>query len=288
MRLMREMSMGLGIVRLVVMFAVVCVLVWLALTVAVVALVIWVIYHLAVTERAATKSSNVAPVGFSVKQKSAGISESTNGIALLAAALAVAGATPFLLGHVSWYALGACVASAVTALVVLRGQAPHSDVTGYAMLGTLGLSIVLALITLFSLLMNAPVTLYGENWGENQGQYATIAEYQVELPCQSPPMSPASAEQGIYTVDLSGFVATSSCIVAYGDDARAAVFVQASSADELESIFGSGIIEVGRMDDGDVSVNRDGAIAVITSDEVSSELAEDTGTTFISLDDERP
>jgi hypothetical protein len=285
---MREMSTGLGIVRLAVMLVVVTVLVWLALTVAAIALGIWMIYHIAVTERATIKSPAATAAGPQATQQATGLAEPTNGVALIAAALALAGATPFLLGHVSWYAVGACVASGIAALVVLRGRAPYSDITGYAMLGTLGLSLVLALITLINLLMNAPITLYGENWGENQGQYTTIAEYQAELPCRGPSVSPASAGQEVYTVDLSGFVATSSCIVVDGEDARAAVFVQASSADELESIFESGIIQVGRMDDGDVNVNRDGAIAVITADEASTELAGDTGTTWISLDEERP
>lgn len=286
---MRETSVGLGVIQFVFTALLVCLLVWLALAVGVAAIVVWAGYHVVTTRRAAAmeQATTDAPA-VAGEQRSYLDREPTNRPALAAAAFALAACVPFLFGHISWYGVGLGAAAAAFSFYVLHNDVPKSNVTRYAMIGTLVLGVVLAIFTFINLWANAPVTLYGENWGDNQGVFTTIEDYRAELTCIDQWMSPAISDQELYTLDTSDFVATASCTVSDSDGARPVVFVQASSADELEAIFASGIIEVGKLDNNDMWVERDGVVAVVASDEASTDLVQDTGTTWINLRDDKP
>ena len=286
---MRETSVGLGVIQFMFTTLLVCILVWLALAFGVAALVAWAGYHVLTTGRTAAMEAVTADApARSGEQREYPAREQTNRPALAAAACALAACVPFLFGHISWYGVALGAAAAAISFFVLHNDVPKSTATGYAMNGTLVLGVVLAAFTLINLWTNAPITVYGENWGDNQGAFTTIEDYRAELRCIDRWMSPASSNQELYTLDTSDFVATASCTVSDSDGARPVVFVQASSADALEAVFASGIIEVGKLDDNAMWVERDGAVAVVASDEASADLVQHTGTTWISLRDEKP
>ena len=286
---MRETSVGLGVIQFMFAALLVCLLVWLALAVGVAALVVWAGYHVVTTRRAAAMEPAITDAHAKAAEQREHLNrEPTNPPALAAAAFALAACVPFLFGHISWYGVGLGALATAVSYYVLHNDVPKSNATRYAMIGTLLLGVVLAIFTLINLWANAPITLYGENWGDNQGAVTTIEEYRAELPCIGRSMSPASSDQDLYALDTSDFTATASCTVSDSDGARPVVFVQASSADELEAICASGIIEVGKLDNNDMWVERDGVVAVVASDEASTDLVQDTGTTWINLRDDKP
>ncbi|WP_157078831.1 hypothetical protein [Herbiconiux solani] len=284
---MRETSIGLGSIQFLFTALLVCVLVYLALGVGVIALACWAIFHLATTRSAAVvvRAGSVAAGGVDAQER---VKEVTNIPALIAAGLgAVAGVT-FLVGLTSWLGVALSVLAALAAAYALVASTGASRATSFAMKGTLVMGAVLALIALTNTWTNAPITLYGDPAGEQQGTFTTIAEFQAELPCIDEPRVPAAGEQKLFKMEISSFVATASCSISDDKDARDVIFVQASSADDLERIFASGVIEAGKLHDNQIWVERDGAIAVVTSDEASGDLAQDAGTTWISLRDEKP
>ncbi len=66
------------------------------------------------------------------------------------------------------------------------------------------------------------------------------------------------------------------------------MFLQASSPEVLDRLFADGIIRANGLYDTSLWVERNGAVAIVTADEASEEMAKDAGRTWISLDEDRP
>ncbi len=283
---MRETSVGLGIVQFVATAALVGLLVWFAPIVGVLALVGWMVYHLVVTRRVPTVQLVAAGPG-----PSPVISDSRtrpNLLALAAAATAVAASVPFLLGKVTWFAVVFGAGAVALSVIAMRKGTAASKPTWYAMRGTVVFGAALVVITLAGLWINPPVALYGAPATTNTGTFWSIKQYQARLPCVGQPAYPARENQDLYFIDVSGFYATKSCMVTTAEGARPVVFVQADSTTHLTALLASGIIEVGTLDDDQLSVQRDGAVAVIASDEASAKIIRQTGTAAVALQTRKP
>ncbi|TWX38291.1 hypothetical protein ES689_06345 [Frigoribacterium sp. ACAM 257] len=257
------------------MIVLVCMMVWFALAGAAIAFFLWAIYHI-LTTRGST--------GRPLRQGRGG--EPTSWPSLAAALSVVMACGLFFLGHVSWFGVLFGALGTGLSFLSLRTGGQASKATAYAMASALVVSAVVCCLTLFGLHANSSIRLYGENYGENQGEIVNIQQLTILLPCVDELVAPAPADQGLFQVDTSRFVASASCMIVDAKGARPAVFVQAASPDALEVEFAAGVIEVGKMNENDLWVERDGAVAVITSDEVSGDLAQAVGTTWISLHDE--
>lgn len=285
---MNEMNVTLRLMQYTFMVMIVVVIAWIALWVGIAALVLWALVHVLTTDRTAATTATGEHIADHSEAGPRAQREPTNWPAVLAALVAAGAGTFSILQTTSWFGIGAGVAAAVIAIYAIATTDDPSTGTKNAMMGTVALGAVIAFFGLFNLWLDAPVTLYGENWGESRGAYTTIEDYQADLVCLDQPVSPADPEQELFTVDTSGFTATSSCRISDDEDAQDAVFVQASNAAELDALFASGVLSAGKLHDQDLWVERDGAVAVITADEASEELSQDSGTTWISLDEERP
>lgn len=278
---MRDTSVGLGVIQVVFTVFFAALIVWFALWAGIALVVVWAIYHLVITRH---RRVAISPATATDVPAPAITVERTNWVGLVAVLILAAAGIPFMLGTISWPAVGL---SAISTACALGGMAnpTSSKVTKLALRTVAILGGAVALIGTINLLVDRPVTLYGQNWGDRQGEMTSISQLQAELPCVEEPTSPAAAEQRLFTLDVEKFVATSSCRLSLGDRILPAVFVEASSPSELERIFEAGVLSSAPTDDGDLWVQRDGAVAVITADAVSADLAQNVGQTWISLDD---
>lgn len=213
--------------------------------------------------------------------------ERTNWPGLASVVMLSLAGIPFLLGNISWAGVAAAAGAALVALVGWTRE-PSTAPSRIAMLAAALIGVSIVVIGAVSMWTNTPTTLFGTSWGDNRGEMTSIAQLQEKLPCIDASDIPADEQQGFYSVDVDLFEATASCHLHDGDDSLLVVFVQAHSAEELERIFGSGAIVVDRSKGNDLWVERDGAVAVITADEESGDLAQDVGTTWISLDEQGP
>lgn len=213
--------------------------------------------------------------------------ERTNAPGLAAVALLALTGIPFLLGNISW-AGAAMAAAAVFVALVGCAREDASRATSVALLATAAIGGAVMILSAFSMWTNSPKVLYGSPSGENPGEMVSIIQLERELPCVNDLVFPAEADQGFYSVEVDLFEVTMSCRLRDGEDILPVVFVQATSAEELERIFTSGAIVVERSKDDALWVERDGAVAVIAADEESGDLIQDVGTSWISLDKDRP
>ncbi|KHK96581.1 hypothetical protein LK09_14685 [Microbacterium mangrovi] len=287
---MRETSIGFGIVQVVVTLFVAALLIWLALGLAIALLLGWGIFHLVVTLRdrgyveAAAAAASPSTAGRAQHVwATAPERETTNVLGLVSVVMLALAGIPTLLGSFSWLGVASAGTAAVIALLG-RAQRPISPATRFALLATAAIGTMLAVLGVVNVWAQTPTTLYGSNWGDEQGKMVSIAQLQKELPCVDKAVSPAERDQSFYSVDVDQFQATATCHLRHGNDVLPSMFVQATSADQLERIFAAGAIVVQRNRDVDLWVERDGAVAVITADDKSYDLAQHAGTTWISLD----
>lgn len=283
---MRNTSTGLAIVQFAGTVAVVGLLVWFAPLAAVIALVGWMAFHLAVTRRVRVVQPVLA--GTIPTPANNDSRAQTNVIALAAAAAAVAASIPFLLGKVTWFAVVFGAGAVALSVIAMGKRAPASTPTRYALRGTAVFGAALVILTLSGLFLNPPVTLYAAAASTNTGTFWSIKQFQARLPCVGAAAYPARENQDLYFIDVSGFYTSKSCLITSAEGARPVVFVQAESPQALTALFDSGIIEVGTLDDDQLSMQRDGAVAVIASDAASAKLLRETGTAPVSLQAQKP
>lgn len=312
---MRGSSVGLSVVQVMCLLALLAIFVWIALGVAVGALIVWGIYHLAVTISARRRTLSPTPIlAYSATNLPAPghpsptfdgsasylrapprppapqlppggvvVVERTSWVGLSAVVLLAVSAIPFWLGDIT--ALGLWIAFAAFVCAVNGWARAVSKVTNAAMIAVIFTCVLILAIGGVSLWSSRDVPLYGENHGERQGEMTEISQLQAALPCVTDEVSPATSQQEFYNVDLGSFVASSSCLISRGEEALPVVFVQASDAAELESLFASGVIVAENSSRNELWVQRDGAVAVITADEESNDLAQEVGATWISLNE---
>lgn len=293
---MRELSAGLGVIQFMFMAMLAAILIWLALGFAAAALVAWTIFHVATTVRspaaavtppamsaaaAAAAPAGMVPVQVAVQR------ERTNWPGVAAALLVAAAALPLLLGNAIWLTVTLAALGAISALIARNQGGLNSTATSYAVRGAGILGVALIVFALFGMWANRHNTLYGEPWDDRLGTMLTIAELQAQLPCIGDEDSPAAPEQDDWQIYLDGFVASASCYIRRGEDALPAVFVQAESPVGLSELFASGVLSASSSRDNHLWVQRDGAVAVITADEESSDLAQNVGVTWISLNEKQ-
>jgi hypothetical protein len=177
---------------------------------------------------------------------------------------------------------------AVAAVIAMRRPGYRSKLTAAAISISLLAGVALTILSLAMSAVSQPTTLYGTPWGTEPGAGASIEELNAQLPCVNEPVIPAAAEQERWSLEPGAFTATMSCRISTAEDAQPVVFVQAPSPAALDDIFAHGIVVADSRFDNDMWVQRDGAVAVITIDEDSGDLAQAVGSTWISMNDDEP
>jgi hypothetical protein len=297
---MRDLSVGLGTVQFIFMAMLVSILVWLAAGVTAILLGVWVVFHLIWTllepqrptavplPQMSAAAAAEAPAGSWAAPAVAAPTERTNWWGVVAASAVALSLIPFLRSGLLPLAVTLAGIGAVAAIIAMLRPEFRSKLTATAISTSLLAGTVLTILSLAMAVVTQPTTLYGTPYGTDPGTLASIEELNAQLPCVDEPVIPAAAEQERLSFEPDAFTATMSCHISTAEDAQAVVFVQAPSPSTLDEIFASGIVVAGSRFDNDVWVQRDGAVAVITIDEDSADLAQAVGSTWISMNDYEP
>ncbi|SDH44644.1 hypothetical protein SAMN04489720_1286 [Agrococcus jejuensis] len=320
---MRETSVGLGFIQVMMTVLLAALLVWLALAVGLVALVAWAIFHVVATQLHARRMREWSPapmrqgpppspaypdaalggpppsLAYAVPVHASvapprppqqdGPSHAldprgaTNWVAVASIVPLVAAGLPLLLGQANWLTFVGGMVAGAAALVARRTSAGLSQATHLATMAVAVLSLVLIVVGGIHAWNARMVPLSAQPWGGQPGAMATVSELQVEIPCLDVPHSPG-AQDGVFSVDTSGFVETVSCRISSDADAQPVLMVAASSPEALDAAFVDAV-HVQSGESHTIWAARDGAVALITTDEASEDLANDVMSSWYSLRD---